>query len=477
MVNCVATTARTLRSVLTSWRKKRVVRLGFVCLSVVVSSCSGPTFSGKPNVILISLDTLRNDAVGPSNGRESLTPHLDSFAESSIVYTAAFTSVPFTPSAHMTMITGYHHAVHGVAEIGTSLPSSIPTLAELLAERGYHTFGRYTTEWLDPEFGFARGFDSYVKVEHAPTYAWRVNDSAVAAIEEARRAGGPFFAFLHYYDVHSDFVNQSRTSWPYFAPPEYRAQVQTSEDEFCVGEHECATRFLVVCNRDHRQVAQSTTEDLRRLYESGVRYTDEAVGELLAFMRDSGLLETSVVVVTSDHGEEFREHGMFLHSQVYEETIAVPLILHLPLGLGGGRTVEQPVDLREVFSVIELMTRGDLEITASTPEKLPLSEQTLLFQDKVKSETWGLLRDGWKIIVDRSRGEAALFRRDSDALDATNLAPDHPEVVRELRELLEKRVAEYSHLRQSVEAGGEATGVPTLSEEAKSRLEALGYLQ
>jgi len=168
---------------------------------------------------------------------------------------------------------------------------------------------------------------------------------------------------------------------------------------------------------------------------------------------------------------------MFLHSQVYEETIAVPLILHLPLGLGGGRTVEQPVDLREVFSVIELMTRGDLEITASTPEKLPLSEQTLLFQDKVKSETWGLLRDDWKIIVDRSRGEAALFRRERDALDATNLAPEHPEVVRELRELLEQKVAEYSHLRQSVEAGGEATGVPTLSEEAKSRLEALGYLQ
>jgi len=469
--------ANTLRDFLPVRRSKPAVWCGILCLGTVFSACSGPTFSGKPNVILISLDTLRRDAVGSSNGRVSLTPRIDSFAESSIVYAAAYTSVPFTLSAHMTMLTGYHHAVHGVAGIGTSLPSSIPTLAELLADRGYRTFGRYTTEWLDPDFGFGRGFDSYVKVQHAATYAWRVNDSAVTAIEEARRSGEPFFAFLHYYDPHSDFVNQSRTSWPYFAPPEYRAQVATSEDDFCIGEHDCASRFLVVCNRDHLEVSQTVTEDLRRLYESGVRYTDQAVGELLEFIRDAGLLATSVVVITSDHGEEFREHGMFLHSQVYEETVAVPLILHLPLGLGGGSTVNQPVDLREVFSVIERMTRGDVEMTASTAKELPLSEQTLLLQDKTNGETWGLLRDDWKIIVDRSRGGVELFRRDSDSLDASDLAPEHPELVRELRELLESRIADYAQSRQSIEQGGQVTGVPTLSAEERSRLEALGYLQ
>lgn len=455
-----------------------IARLGLIFILISISSCGSRPFSGRPNVILISLDTLRRDAVGPQNDRESLTPNIDSFSKSAITYRAAFTTVPFTPSAHMTMLTGRHHAVHGVSRKGTRLSLSIPTIAEIVAERGYHTFGRYTVGWLKPEFGFGRGFDSYEKVEHGPTYAWRVNESAIQAIDHLRESPKPFFAFLHYYDPHSDFVNQSHTSWPYFAPPEYRARVEMSEEDFCTAQEECATQFLIVNDRDRVEVPGSAIETLRKLYHSGVKYTDQAIGEFLHHLQERGLLESSVVLITSDHGEEFREHGMFLHSQVYEESVAVPLIVRFPRGLGGGRTLRQPVDLREVFSVIEMVTRSDFTIESSIGNGLPiLDDAPVVFQDKIRKKIWGLLADEWKIVVDFEKNNVELFRGEAGNGESEDLSSQHEIVKLELMELLSQEIQGFALAREAIENDGPAMENAPLTEEETKRLNALGYLQ
>lgn len=190
------------------------------------------------------------------------------------------------------------------------LAEQIPTLATVLKGGGYATAAFANGAFLDPKFGLARDFDLYDYFSDVQQN--RFNESSrygrsAAATNEAilkwldGRARAPFFIFAHYFDVHSDWNELS-----YDSPKEYR-------EMFC-GDHEGRrfvgnSRFLLKVNQDGIRLDADATKYIRALYQAGVRYTDDRFGELVAQLKQRGLFENSLIVLVSDHGEEFMEAG------------------------------------------------------------------------------------------------------------------------------------------------------------------------
>jgi len=278
-----------------------------------------------PNVILISLDTVRADRLGCYGYPLATTPEIDRFfARSSVRFTRAMSPQPFTLTAHMSLFTGLVPQVHGVA-VEQPLAQGVPTLPRLLAQAGYLTFGiADPIYWLAPRYGFSRGFHLYRQMYGTAAQRNDALEPLLADLDDER-----FFLFLHYYDAHSDHALT-----PYNARPEdqellagwYHGSFSPTDDQGRWG-----TARLWAMNEEGRTLEDP--EDRRylsSLYDAGLRTLDAALGDLFDLLEELGRTEDTIVVLTSDHGEEFFEHGRVLHTQLYQDTLHVPLLFRLP---------------------------------------------------------------------------------------------------------------------------------------------------
>ncbi|MCZ6726587.1 MAG: sulfatase-like hydrolase/transferase, partial [Acidobacteria bacterium] len=231
----------------------------------------------RPPVILISLDTLRADALSAQT-----TPHLARLAAASVRFSSALTEVAFTLPAHMTMLTGSAPDVHGVSSREDRLGLGQPTLAEMLGRAGYATAAVVSSDWLSKGFGFGRGFDSYQEIDLGSSFALRVRRRALATLDRLTATGQPPFLFVHFYDAHSD-TEQGGNRRPYWAPPEESAELPaTCLKGACAPEGRCATGYLLWANHHPDEVSTRDRECLLSSYLAGVRALDSGVGELLA---------------------------------------------------------------------------------------------------------------------------------------------------------------------------------------------------
>lgn len=436
-----------------------------------------------PSVILISFDTCRADVFGVLTGETpSLTPRLDELAADSVVFENAFVQAPHTLPSHMSMLTSVYPDAHGVKPNQDPLPESLVTLPEMLQEAGYRTVGLVTSEWLKPDFGFGRGFDEYDLLLHRPTYAERVN---AAALRELRRGNGPHFLFLHYYDLHSDFDQGSAANkLPYYSPPRYREGLDVSAEgeEFCDDEGNCNTRFLMAVDRERRQLPQAQIETIHGLYRAAVPHLDAEMGAFLDELRSRGLYEESLIVVTSDHGEEFREHGRFIHSQPYDETIGVPLFIKYPGSWAAGTRVAEVVETVDILPTILDHLGIDPPASAQGESLLGLIEgaekrpgHAVLSQDTINLTRYGLRTDDVKLIMDLKASRRELYDLCADPLEEVDVAKDRAELADELEQRLKRLVGANRRLHQAF-ATGAGGDQDVLSAEERKRLEALGYV-
>lgn len=447
--------------------------------TMILTSClpTSGTRESRPNVILISLDTLRQDAVTIYSGT-SAPMDLGRMSVDSLIFENASTTTPFTLPAHISMLTGLHHVEHGVVSKKNTLSPMAPTLTETLSELGYETYGLYSTEWLKPEFGFGRGFDRYEMVPHQPTYADRIIQRAFEILDERTSARQPFFLFLHFYDAHSDFVSQAKSNLPYFSPPNYQAGLPAvTEDRFCTSDGSCATSFLLDADRDNIEVPLKDIALLEDLYHRGVRCLSDDLRALFSDLEQRGLYDQSLIILTSDHGEEFREHGKFLHSQVYEESVAVPLLVKLPGQHRARERVSGLVTLMEIPSMVLSLTDDDASGLAGTSADGFHFEprETVVYQDKLWKTSWAIRHGQWKLVRDRNARTVELYDLSSDCDETLDLADAHPSVVEQLTATLEreitrlrKRAGEFHHPTDESES--------LLDENESERLKALGYV-
>jgi arylsulfatase A-like enzyme/Flp pilus assembly protein TadD len=277
-----------------------------------------PDKVSRPDVFLITIDTLRADHVHCYGYDRIRTPALDLLAEQGIRFNQAFTPSPITNSSHTSIMTGLLPSSHGVNDFGVPLATIYPTLAELLTKGGYRTAAFIGAVILDSKNlapGLDRGFEFYDNFPELPTTTSRWGRLERRGMEVEQRAeswlnthpAGAHFVWVHLYDPHD----------PYEPPPPYS---EVYKD---------------------------------RLYDGEIAYADSALGHFLAYLKKLGWYEGAMIVVVGDHGEGLGEHHEVTHGIfLYDSTTHVPLIVKLPNRREAGRTVEGQVRTTDIMPTI-----------------------------------------------------------------------------------------------------------------------------
>src|SRR5215813_9094961 len=282
----------------------------------------------QPNVILITLDTVRADRMDFLGAKQGLTPNLDALARQGIVFEHAYSQAPITPASHATILTGTFPQYHGIRNFGDRLPPSVPFLPDILHAKGYHTGAFVGSIILDPKNGFASGFERGFDVYNAGFHRQKTGERREASMQRrgevtlghvqewlGHQQGGPFFLWFHLWDAHD----------PYNPPEPFRSRFPNAP------------------------------------YNAGIAYVDDTVGKLLDYLRSHGLYDNALIAVAADHGESLGDHGELTHSIfLYDATIHVPLLLKLP----GNRFAGQRV--HATASLVDLAPTA-LEGLAQTP--------------------------------------------------------------------------------------------------------------
>ncbi len=284
-------------------------------LVLALATCGRGSASAPASCVLLTIDTIRPDALGCYGGPAELTPHLDALARESVLYTEARTTAPITAPAHASMLTGLYPPRHGVRDNGgTPLSETARTLAELAREAGFETAAVVAARVLNRSVGLDQGFDLYdepprprvVGHHYARRTASEVVDAALAWLRQ-RDPERPFLLWLHFFDPH-----------------------QPSQP---------APEFLRRANGDP--------------YHGEVAGMDAQIGRFLDALRSRGLLEATTVIAVGDHGEAFGEHGEETHgAYCYDSTLRVPLLVRHPDGRRAGERSSETVSVADVFPTL-----------------------------------------------------------------------------------------------------------------------------
>lgn len=483
----------------------------------------------QPNILLIVLDATRADHCSCYNPAQRTTPHLDELAAEGVIFQRAFACAPWTLPAMAAILTGLYPAQTDI-EAQRVLAPTYPTLAARLKAHGYATFAISKNNWFGSEFGLLQGFDVFHKLWQllqTPTDLTEVSlsqaypgqnlviSAALAALRGnwfknavnllsrrvkvlndadygARRTlrpvqswisaqGGPWFALVHYLEAHLEYK-----------PPLEWARRFT--DNWPLAQQLLAADQVRLCYRHITGVERLTPEQLRvwrQLYAAEVAYQDDAMGQLLRWLRQTGRYEDTLVIVVADHGESLGEHGLLNHLYgLYDPLLHVPLIMRGP-GAARGAQVSGLVQTNDIFGTalaaagvpLPDQARNLLDASAArhyvvaeygrprTPHPDLLARFSLQASDfapfmrsltAVRTETHKLMTG--------SDGAVALYDLAHDPAELANLAADAPEALARLQSLL----AQWQPGAPA--APDQPAARPLVAPEVAARLKALGYL-
>lgn len=442
------------------------------------ATAGGPGGARRPNIVLISIDTLRADALEPWGAARPTSPNISRLASESWVFENAYSQAGVTAPAHMTLLTSLYPTVHGVSNLSVSgkeraeeerdyaqaihLDPKVKTLAGVLAENGWRTAGFTSGGNLSSELGFDQGFHEY---GDAPSAGVNGNDGPwfdAGEVEAwlAQHAREPFFLFVHTWIPHMPYL--PKPPWDTAFDPDYRGPIVSSRAAFdALGEHadEAVVPRGMLRGVDRKDPIE--TGHVRALYDGDVRYADEAVGELLAVLEQAGVMDDTILVLVSDHGEQFLEHGAFGHpAELWTYLVHVPLIIRMPTR--EARTFDATVRLIDVMPTLldlvdvspppELQGRSLLPLLEGPLEEVPtISEIVTRWKydgvEKTPHRLVRAIRSGNWTYVKRSyyniRTEE-LYDRSSDPGEKLNLAPkrkEHAETLKRFRDIDAKHEA------------------------------------
>lgn len=457
------------------------------------SEDTGTAWPGAP-VILISLDTVRADHLSVYGYERPTSPGLEAFAEEAVVFDRFYQSGGGTLPSHTSMLTGLtpiSHDVKASHEADNVLHPERDTLAEQLRDAGYGTAAFTDRGWLRSKFGIDQGFQVF---DDEGGRLVKILPKVESWLDQHHRE--PFFLFVHTYDAHS----QSHRL-PYECPapwPDSFTEGMSVDFDGCQGDL-CASRYLLDLDR---QLAEGSLapeeaftpqelEYVKALYDGCIGYVDHRTTEFFDHLKELGVYDDSLIVVTSDHGEEFLEHGRLVHQQGgYEELVRIPLLIKFPHGRFGGRrvtdlasmvdvmptilhavSVEQPVHVQG-HSLLARLVATDAPDTASPATGTATT--TVKSRRREAVHIYNVIRtDRWKLFKPRKE----LFDLEADPGETVNVWDEHPEVVQDLLAQLDARLRRDRKDRDDfARAVAAQDGDVELSAEEIEELRALGYL-
>ena len=428
------------------------VRLAALTLTLLATACADerPT---RPNVLLISLDTLRADHLGCYGYERDTSPFIDRLAAESIVFERAFTPAAWTLIAHMTMLTGLFPLQHGVVQDELALSPELPLLAERLKAAGYQTVGLYHPSWVHERHGFGRGFDSFRA--HADVEEAGQNlELELARLDDSK----PTFLFVHLYDIHNQTLNAG-TEVIYPSPAPFQEQFIDAQ---------CEPLPVLPAEDIWSAKAPLTPGQLRTLvayYDGGIRHVDARLAQWFARLEEEGFLDNALVLVTSDHGEALGQRGQLEgHGGFAQEGLHVPLLMRPPDRARAGTRVAEVTHLGDLVPTV--LSVAGLPADARLPG---LSLLGPLPAERVITGSYSLPNSGYVL----AWPEKLLWREGGRTL-AVDLERDPGEL--RLEKTSEQRYQELlgrAYPREQVFPP--AIKIAPLSAEERDRLRDLGY--
>jgi len=445
----------------------RVVRSPTL-LAAAVSLLAGcgseaPDGSARPNVLLVTIDTLRADRLGCYGAERPTSPNLDRLAAGGLVFDRAYSQAPWTLPAMASLMTSLHPSRHGAVERETRLPEAAPVLAEVLSEAGYRTAAVVSHIFVSRRYGFERGFDAFTETDvqesHHVASSARVTRQAIAALDEV--GDGPFFLWAHYFDPHSDYMAHEEHDFAGAYPGPLPRDVVLRE-----------------VRGDPESLSPADVAYLEARYDGEIAFTDRWIGRLLSELETRGLAENTIVVVTADHGEQFLDHGELGHGRYcWDELVRVPLIVGgaLPERLRGRRS-DRVVETRSVpASLAELCGVGDhpfeggglLDGDEAGPGLAVVEGSHALGPD---DRRLSVVVGTWKLVRRLDDGGHELYDLEADPGETRNVWDEADEEVVAARKLLQGKLEGFGR--------GETLEVDSVSHTAEEQelLQKLGYL-
>lgn len=444
---------------------------------------------------------MRADHLGCYGYARATSPHMDALAADSTRFANAATSAPWTLPSLSTMITSLYPSVHGALRPSDTtkwaldrahftatdaLDPSFTTLAEVLRGAGFRTTAFVTGAYPGSAFGFAQGFERFAENEY-PGLRFKL-DALFEWFDRERPAHA--FAYIHTSEVHS----------PYTPPPPFIPTADPKSQALAAGAAEERARYATIdFDRDYRGPVDGSWENLRAirerrldltqrdlthliaLYDRGIAYTDYWLGELVTRLRDHGLLDRTMLVITADHGDELFEHGGIEHTRTfYDEIMHVPLIVRIP-GEGRGRVVSDQVGLVDVMPTIldVLGVPGPPSMQGRSLRPLldggSLPERAVLAEGSNQNARLRALRTlRWKYVFDGA-GVEELYDLAADPGEKRNLCARDKGPCMPWRE--QARVWETNLAGARTQLTPKAPAAATIDAETRERLRALGYTQ
>ncbi len=468
------------------WRRRPAptgLRAALALLAVLAALRAGAELEAwraarGPNLVLVSIDTLRADHLGAYGYDLPTSPTIDArLAGEGVTFTDVYSQSPKTTPSHMTLLTSLYPSVHGVELWQNGKPAhvlnpAVHTLAEILKNAGYATAAFTGGAQVDPVRGFDQGFDLYtVSGQQRRARRWL-----------GRHRWQRFFVFYHTYDVHDPYLPPDE--YIRLFDPDYRGRVLDAIHRLRAEGGMSVAAWAGISRRFWDSVDRSDPRDVRfveRLYDAGIRRMDsETIRPLLDRLDQLGLARDTLVVFTSDHGEAFGEHGQFQHDDLYAGTLRVPLVLRWPGRLPAGLRIGSRVRLIDVMpTILELLG-------VPAPPSLQGQSLTPLLHDAYASPATegavseysdgrlyeSLRRGGLSYIVDGP--EERLFDLVRDPAERQNVLATRPEEAAAMRAALE---GWRRNCRALVPLLGPRGGTIAPSDETARRLRALGYLE
>jgi choline-sulfatase len=432
------------------------------------------------NVLLIVMDSLRADHTAPYGDRDAHTPWLARLAKQGVTFDNARSSSSWTRPSIATLFTSLQPSSHGVLTFADGLADSLPYLPEILQQSGYRTLAVVNNAMVASDFGFARGFDRMSQLypmDSEEALAARRDPESLAGFVWSRyiaawlrdAASRPFFIYLHEVDPHS----------PYEPPEPYASLHDFGYD----GDAQSTLMGLRALRQEPDSFDARDIRHLRSQYRGEIAFMDRYLGWVVDRLEALDLARSTLVIVASDHGEEFWDHRSVGHGHsVYEELLRVPLVMRLEGVLPAGRRVQTDVGLVDLApTLLDLLgleaparMRGEslLPYIAAADDYRPLRASFARANRSWESLSYGR----WKLILDRSQDDLqpALFDLEEDPREQHDRAHERPVIVGALTQMLREQQRENAR-RAKVEASRIA---PTeLEPEVLENLRALGYLE
>ncbi len=453
------------------------VSLGLALLVVALlgfyaTSCSGSR-PAEANVLLVVVDTLRADRLGCYGNTSGMTPRMDALATEGVLFRNAYAHAPWTLASFASLLTSTYpvqHKAGGWVGKFLKLRSEAYTVGECFQAAGSRTASIVNVDFLTENFNMHKGFDTVdheVGVNnHLTRTAARTTDSALRWIDG--REEKSFFLMVHYFDPHL----------VYEPPAEYRARFALDGDkktnDVIFGE----VKDIVAFRQGRLELGPQKIKRLEGLHNGEVAFTDRELGRLLEGLAQRGLDKNTIVVLTSDHGEEFNDHGGFEHGHtLYDELLRVPLIVRWPGRIPSGVAVDATVRLIDVAPTVcglagveggddfQGLDLSPLWQPGATPSDRPVFAEGYFWSPE---ERFMRIADGKKTIVYTASKKVEVFDIENDPHEKVDLAPrDKALAGRLMRDLSLSRTA------MEIDAG--AAEPAHITDEMRERMKKLGY--